>query len=108
LLHPWIQTNAPFIPEPAPMNDAITNMIDCRIENKIQEAILSMICHRTLNREDLENLEYAFLCIDLDCNGVVTFDEFKKAYDQFYKPQFAKDEGFSDEDKQYSTHFKSV
>jgi hypothetical protein len=31
LLHPWIQTNAPFIAEPAVMNEALTNMIDCKI-----------------------------------------------------------------------------
>ncbi len=86
LLHPWIQTNAPFIAEPAVMNEALTNMIDCKIQDKIQEGILSMICHRTLNREDLENLENAFMCMDLDCNGVLTFDEFQRAYNQYYKP----------------------
>ena len=68
------------------MNEALTNMIDCKIQDKIQEGILSMICHRTLNREDLENLENAFMCMDLDCNGVLTFDEFQRAYNQYYKP----------------------
>lgn len=48
------------------------------------------------------------MCMDLDCNGVLTFDEFQRAYDQYYKPQFAKDEGFSDEDETQSTHFKSA
>ena len=58
------------------MNEAITNMIDCKIQNKIQEGILSMICHRTLNREEMENLEFAFLCLDLDYDGLISFEEF--------------------------------
>lgn len=45
-----------------------------------------MICHRNLNREDLENLENAFMCIDTDFDGVISFDEFKAAFDQYYKP----------------------
>jgi Ca2+-binding EF-hand superfamily protein len=63
------------------MNEIITNMIDCKFENKVQEGILSMICHRTINREDLENLEQAFLTIDTDFDGLISFQEFKAAYD---------------------------
>jgi hypothetical protein len=64
LIHPWIINYAPFKPEAPVINEAITNMIDCKIQNKLQEAILSMIVHRTINRDDLDALEYAFICID--------------------------------------------
>lgn len=59
-----------------------------------------MICHRTINREDLESLEYCFLSMDLDYDGLISYDEFKKAYDTYYKSQFAEDQGMSDEDEE--------
>lgn len=71
--HPWIVTNAPFTPVLSVMNEIITNMIDCKLENKVQEGILSMICHRSINREDLENLELGFLTLDTDCDGLISF-----------------------------------
>lgn len=89
------------------MNEIITNMIDCKFENKVQEGILSMICHRTLNREDLENLEQGFLAIDTDFDGLISFQEFKEAYELYYKPVFAEDEALSDEDEEASQLVKA-
>lgn len=59
-----------------------------------------MICHRTINREELENLENAFLCMDLDMDGVLSFDDFTQTFHQFYQSQFAEDYSMSDEDEE--------
>lgn len=99
LIHPWIINYAPFKPEAPVINEAITNMIDCKIQNKLQEAILSMIVHRTINRDDLDALEYAFICIDQDYDGQISFDEFKNAFEQYFRPVFAQDQGFDDDDE---------
>jgi hypothetical protein len=49
-----------------------------------------MIVHRSINRDDLDALEYAFLCIDLDYDGVISFQEFKTAYEKYYRPIFSE------------------
>ena len=79
-------------------------MLDCKISNKLQEAILSMIVHR-INRDDLENLEQSFISLDSDFDGLISKDEFKRGYSEYYKDPFAEDRGgnFSDDDEEMAT-----
>ena len=51
---------------------------------KLQEAILSMILHRFVVREDQDNLERAFLQFDADHDGVISYHEFVFAYEHYY------------------------
>lgn len=74
-------------------------MIDCRFQNKLQEAIVSIVCHRTINREDLDMMEASFLAMDIDNDGMISYPEFEYAFNKYYKCQFAEDEGLSDEDE---------
>ena len=59
-----------------------------------------MICYRTMNREDLENIEYAFLCLDTDFDGFISYEELCAAFEQYYVDPFGEDETFSDDDEE--------
>ncbi|CDW81704.1 calcium-dependent protein [Stylonychia lemnae] len=69
LRHPWIITQAPFFPDSKVLNEHLGNMIDCKISNKLQEAVLSMIVHR-INRDEYQHLEHSFLCLDQDFDEI--------------------------------------
>eukprot|EP00347_Sterkiella_histriomuscorum_P009181 403342210 len=88
LRHPWILTQAPLQPDNKSINEHLGNMIDCKISNKLQEAILSMICHR-INRDEYSSLEHTFLCLDTDYDGLINFEEFKAGFQKFYRDPFA-------------------
>jgi len=84
LNHPWLSLKAQCKPEPHVMRHILKNMRDFRYQFKFQEAILALIVHRFVVREDQENLERAFLELDRDFDGVIGYQEFAYGFERYY------------------------
>lgn len=84
LEHPWITDLTAQGPDSFICKQMLKNMKEFSFQYKLQEAILSMICHRFVVREDQDNLERTFLQFDADHDGVISFHEFVFAFEHYY------------------------
>ena len=105
--HPWFNVLNELIMEnsykkigsngvPQAVASALAGLVKHQLPTKFHEAVLSFLCHRCLNREQLENTQIAFLEIDADLDGYINQADLEKAFTTYYftgKDEFADDEG---------------
>ena len=77
------------------ISDHLQNMVDFKIQNKFQEATLTMICNRQLSTQMQSELATSFLLLDGDYDGQINKNEFKMGFNKHIQDPFGADEGIN-------------
>ena len=83
LQHPWLQGVS--WEDSGCISACLQNMLDLKLSNKFQEAVLHLLVSRYLPREDFLDLANAFITLDSSNLGKICLSDFKKGFEMYYR-----------------------
>ena len=83
LEHDWIKTlasqsNLVMLPS------VLKNIYNLNAREKLQQATIAFIVHNLNSNKEIEELKKVFQAMDLNNDGMLTYDEIKKAYEKYF------------------------